>query len=94
LREALERIFRKHSGQSTAAVLGPLALGLARSLIESAEPARARLLTGREPLGYRLAGGVDALPTGLSAVEINSSAELEAVESRGAAVCEGNDRAG
>jgi broad specificity phosphatase PhoE len=94
LRQTLERIFRKHAGQSTAVVLGPLALGLTRSLIESAEPARARLLTCREPLGYRLAGGVAALPTGLSAIEISSSAELEAVESQGAAVCRGSDRAG
>ena len=94
LRESLARVVRKHSGENVAVVLGPLAFALARCVIESVEPARARSLIHDKPLRYEFADGVDTLPSGLSASQIGGSCEREVAQPQGSGDGKGGYRAG
>lgn len=80
LRESLDRVVRKHTGENLAVVLGPLAVALVRCLVESVEFAGARSLIRHEPLQYKLPDGTDKLPSGMSPSCMTSRAEHEAVD--------------
>ena len=54
LKDAFERITRKHGDQNLALVLGPLALGIVRCLVESAELTDVRSMVPDRPLRYHM----------------------------------------
>ncbi len=55
VRQAIERITRKHKGATVAVVLGPIALALARCYLERTESKQFQQMKVGEPVWYRLA---------------------------------------